>query len=69
MGLGDGFGDLDEFASVALGVVAEKLEGSLFVDAVDGHEDTLGSLDDGTPSEGAFEVVVLGESPQGDVER
>ena len=69
MGLGDGFGDLNEFVSVSLGVVAEKLEGLLFVDAVDGHEDAFGSFDGGAAAEGAFEVVVFGEAAQGDVER
>jgi hypothetical protein len=69
VGLRDRFGDRDEFASVALGIGAEKLEGLLLVDAVDGHEDAFGSLDDGAPSERAFEVVVFGEAPQGDVER
>lgn len=32
VGVGDRFGDVDEFASVALGAVAEEFEGLLFVD-------------------------------------
>lgn len=67
--MGDGFGDVDEFSAVALGVIAEELEGLLFVDAVSCHEDALRPFDGGPSTEGAFEVVELGEAAQGDVDR
>ena len=69
MGLSDGFGDVDEFPSVALGVGAEEFESLLFVNAVDGHENAFGAFDRGAPAEGAFEVVVFGEAAEDDVER
>ena len=33
------------------------------------HQDPLGALRDGSTAEGAFEIVILGEPPQHDVDR
>jgi hypothetical protein len=33
------------------------------------HQDALGPLGQGAAAEGTFEVVVLGEAPQDDVDR
>jgi hypothetical protein len=54
--------------AVALRVCAEELECLLLVDSVDGRQDAFCAFDDRAPAEGAFEVVVLGEAAQDDVE-
>ena len=48
---------------------AEEFEALLVGQRVAFHEDALGPLDHGAAAEGAFEVVVVGEPFQGDVDR
>jgi hypothetical protein len=50
-------------------VVAEHLEGPLFVDCVALHQDALGTLGDRAALERAFQVAVLGKAPQDDLDR
>jgi hypothetical protein len=59
----DGGRDVDELAVGGTGVLAQHLEGICVVDGVALHQDALGTLDEGTTPERAFEVVVLGEAP------
>lgn len=68
MAVGDCFGEVEQSAAAALGVVSEEVEGLSFVGSVDGHEDAFGALDGGAAGEGSFEVVVFGEAAEDDVE-
>jgi hypothetical protein len=61
-------GDVAEFASVVLGVVAEHLEGAVGVDRVAGHEDAFGLFDQCAASEGSLQALVFGETLEGDVD-
>jgi hypothetical protein len=47
----------------------QELEGARSVDRVALHQDSFRPLDLGSPPEGAFEVVVLSEAAQHDVDR
>ena len=68
MALDDRCGDVSELSAVVLGVVSEHFESFVRVDGMACHQDALGLLDRCSASEGAFEVVVLGEPLQGDVD-
>ena len=50
-------------------LLAQHLEGARLVDRVAFHQDALGALGERAAPEGAFEVVVLGEPAQHDVDR
>ncbi len=58
----DGGGDVDELAVGGTRVLTQHLEGARVGDGVALHQDALGTLDEGTTPERAFEVVVLGEA-------
>ena len=68
MALDDGGGDVGEFVSVVLGVVAEHRERLVGVDCVLVHQNAFCLFDDGAASEGSLQAVV-GEALQGDVDR
>ena len=65
----DGGGEVDELAVVDARVFAQHLEGARLVDGVAFHQDALGAFDQRAAPERAFEVVVLGEAAQHDVDR
>jgi hypothetical protein len=65
----DGGGEVDELAIVDSRALAQHLEGGGLVDGVAFHQDALGALGQGAPSERAFELVVFGEAAQRDVDR
>ena len=69
MAVDDGAGEVDESAVGVAGVFAEHFERACVVDAVAFHEDALGAFGQGAAAERAFEVVVLGEAAQHDVDR
>ena len=69
MAVDDGGGEVEEFAVVGPGVLAEQFVGVLLVDCVAFHEDAFGAFDQRAASESAFEVVVFGEASQHDVDR
>jgi hypothetical protein len=64
-----GLCDVDELLPAVARVVAQHLEGLPLVDLVALHEDALGALGLRAAAERALQVVVLGEAPEGDVER
>ena len=68
MAFDDCGGDVAEFASVVLGVVAEHFEGAVGVDCVAGHEDPFCLFDQCAASEGSLQALVFGEALQGDVD-
>ena len=65
----DGGGEVEELAVGVARMVAQHLEGGRLVDGVAFHQDALGALGEGAAPERAFEVVVLGEAAQDDVDR
>jgi hypothetical protein len=67
--LDDGGGDVGEFVSGVLGVVAEHRECLVGVDRVLVHQDALCLFDHGAASEGSLQAVVFGEALQRDVDR
>jgi len=69
MALDDGGGDVGEFVSGVLGVVAEHRECLVGVDRVLVHQDALCLFDHGAASEGSLQAVVFGEALQRDVDR
>ena len=64
----DGGCDVDELAVVLPRAVVEHREGGLLVDGVALHQDSLRAFDHRPAAEGSFEVVVLGEASQHDVD-
>ena len=50
-------------------MLAKHLEGSALVDRMALHEYSLRALRDGAAPECAFEILVLGEAPEDDVDR
>ena len=65
----DGSGDVDDLPVGPTSVVAQEMEGLLFVERSAFHQDPLCPLRDGAPPEGALERVVLGETLERDVHR
>jgi hypothetical protein len=65
----DGGGEVDELAIVDARAFAQQREGAVAVDGVALHQDAFGAFDEGAASKRAFEVVVLGEAAQDDVDR
>jgi hypothetical protein len=65
----DGRGEVDELAVGSPRLLAEHLEGDIFVYRVALHQDALGSLDQGAPAECSLQVLVLGKAAQDDVDR
>ena len=49
-------------------MISEHVERRLLADAVPLHQDPLRPLRDGPPPERAFQIVVLGEAPQDDID-
>jgi hypothetical protein len=62
-------GDVDQLAVGGARVVTKHLERGRLVHRVAFHEDALGPLGDGPVPEGPFQVLVLGEAAQDDVDR
>lgn len=62
-------GDIDELLAIATRVVPQHGERLPLVHLVALHEDALRAFGLRATSEGALEIVELGESPEGDVER
>jgi hypothetical protein len=60
---------VDELSVRRARVLTQHLEGRRLIDRVAFHEDALRTFGDGAATEGAFEIVVLGETAQDDVDR
>jgi diguanylate cyclase (GGDEF)-like protein/PAS domain S-box-containing protein len=61
--------DVAELLAAVLGVLAKQGERCVGVDAVPGHQDAFRLLDDGSPPEGALQILVLGEALKRHVDR
>jgi hypothetical protein len=64
----DGSGNVGKLAVDGARVLAEHLESARLIDRVAFHQNALGALSDGATTKGTFEVVVLGEAPEHDVD-
>jgi hypothetical protein len=64
----DGRGEVDQLAVVGARALAEHLERLVIVDGMAFHQYSFGPLDQRPSAEGTLEVVILGESPQDDVD-
>ena len=69
MAVDDGGGEVDQLAVGNARMLAQQLEGVRFVDAVTFHQNPLDAFDQRAAPERAFEVLVLGEAAQDDVDR
>src|SRR5712691_9709652 len=68
MAVDDGGGNVYELAIAVARMCAKSLEGLRLVDGVPLHENALGSLRDSPAAEGPFQVLVLGEAAEHDVD-
>ena len=69
MPVDDGVRDGRELTVAAARVRTQHLEGAGFVNCMTFHKNTLRTLDQRAPAEGALEVLELGESAQHDRQR
>lgn len=65
----DGFSNVEEFAPRLAGMAPEHLERLVIADPVALHQDALSTLGDCSTLERPLEPVVLGETPEHDVDR
>jgi hypothetical protein len=65
----DGVCHVEELPVRRACVLAEHRERTLFVDRMTFHQDAFGSFSDGTASECALQILVLGEAAEHDVDR
>ena len=69
MAVHDRGGDVDELPIGGARLLTQHVERRFLADRMAFHQDPLGALRDGSTAEGAFEIVILGEAPQHDVDR
>ena len=69
MAVHDCRGDVDELSIGGTGFPAQHLERLFLADRVAFHENALGAFRHGAAAKSAFEIVILREPPQHDVDR